>query len=337
MLLLGLVVTVNSWAGRTDVLPEGVFGINLQLGHMDRLSYRYSESGLYEHLDRKNSFVVDAQMLSLLDDDAKRLITALDALSPHRLGSQLSLGLLSIRARPEVSYWAPALAYGLNKNWTLGIGLPILKYVNHIQVTRSENNIAQVQQQVGGLSAEIDAGLQQLAAVDLRDELKVALSEKGYEPLDGKNDQFLGDIRLMSLWQFSQSARSQWQLRSTLELPTGPDPNPDDLTDLGAFGNLAFEQKIIRDDNLGTRDFSLSTEVAAKVFAPKAMIKRVPKDESDVLPAAHSKEEVVRDVAINMSLGTWMASRLSHWLSGYVGVEYDWKGADKYTGSKDSL
>lgn len=325
-----------SSAGRTELLPKGVWGLNLQYGSFDRLAYRFNDQGIYQRLDTKNTFQIDAKQLAKLDPDAKRLIKALDALSPQGLGSNLSLGSLIVQARPEVSYWAPAVAYGIKDDWTMGFALPVIRYKSKIEVKRSSHNVEATRQAVAGLSPEIDDGLTQLANVDLVRAFRTTLEDKGYAPLENQEREFLGDVQIMSLWNFYGTKSTHFQYRAILELPTGPESDPDDLTDLGAFHNLSLENRGVVDKKFGwlSDKLTFSGEIAGKVYAPKSMVQRVPENEEDSLPGEETKESVTRQWAYGYSLGGWVSTEISQWLSAYFGSKHFWSDAERYTGKE---
>ncbi len=169
----------------TETLPTNIYSPAFRYGQISGLDEHYSESGTLQKLKDLKSIEFDAETLSQFNSKANELISTLNKFGVYKAGDLFNLGTLEIDTKPEIKYFAAILAKGLSESWTIGVGLPVIKYSNQIQLTQKFSNM-DYYNQFRGLSPELDQALD----TDLTVETQTALSNKGYKPLESTEKQF---------------------------------------------------------------------------------------------------------------------------------------------------
>ncbi len=313
----------------TNVLPEGINSPSFRFGMIDGIGQKYTENGTLMNLGDYKSVIFDAPHLAKFNQDAKRLIDALNAFGGHNLGDNFNLGVLRIKTDPKVKYFAPVFARGLTGKWTLGLGLPVVTYENNISLSQQFSNIDYYRQQFQGLSPELDAALN----TNLATATHQTLQQKGYKPLQNRSETFLGDVQVASVYKFFETPSQALIYQAQLSLPTGPAYDADDLAALNIFGRtnvantLAFSQRL-------TTKFTLVPYLSYLLNIPDEVTARVPTNEDDTLPDASSKETVQRRIGDTTALGGNIFFEMNDsWTFG-AGYEHFWKSEDSFEGSR---
>ena len=143
----------------------------------------------------------------------------------------------------------------------------------------------------------------------------------------------MGDLELVSVWRFYNAGDRSAALRSTLTLPTGKAKDPDDLADIGVFGQTAVENLFLYNYLPWTR-LRLAGKAAYRYSVPDHVDARVPTSDGDLLPDQSSKENVARKLGDTITLGAAATWSLLSDFSVSGGYEYVTKGADSYSGSR---
>lgn len=316
-------------AASTDTLPKGINSPSLRIGYVQGIDQRFAgDNNLYNLGDYK-SVQFTAQNLANFNQRARELIAALNRFGSQELGSNINFGVLKVDSRPEVQYYAPVYARGLTDKWTLGLGIPVVNYKNRISLSQENSNLDYYRNQLTGLSPELDAALN----IDLVHETQATLTERGYRQIENRNETFIGDIQLASLYRLIGDNWNGLLYSATLSLPTGPKYNPDDLAALNIFGRTSIENKFLWSTML-SRSLEVVPYVAHQYNLPDKVTARVPKNEDDVLPDQSSKESVERRVGSSMTVGGDFNVHIDEQLSVGAGYSVMEKSRDQYSGSE---
>lgn len=321
----------------TETLPRNVNSPAFRYGMITGVDSKYNSSGSVETLSDINTIQFNSDQLKKISTEIETLVLVLNQTSgTHRLGDQLNMGTLRVETEPDVKYLVPIYARGITDNLSAGAALPVVFYKNKLGLVQSNSNADEVCDRLGPTSVdELKDACRKLRATKMTDEVRKELANKGYKPIQDRKETLLGDLQLVSFWRFLSldDARHTMVLRNTLVLPTGKPNDPDDLADLGAFGQTAVEAQVLYNYLLAPK-LRLATKAAYKLTLPDHVDARVPKNEDDVLPARESKENVGRNLGDTVTLGA--AATWNFWgdfgIAG--GYEYARKSSDKYSGAR---
>lgn len=325
-------VLLNAWhlkamAADVETLPRHIHMGQIKSGYIAGLDQVWASNGQLYNLGEARSVSFDGATLARVSPQAAQLVAALNQFGSRGLGDQIQMGTLNIETDPSVTYMAPVLAYGLTQHWTVGAGIPVVNYSNHLTLSASASNLSFYRDQLGGNTQLLDDALN----VNLVNETRKVIMEKGYRPLQSRDDTFLGDIQLAALHRLKDIGSWAAAHQMTLTLPTGPKDDPDDLMSINAFGRTVFDNTLVLARPLS----AVMTVVpygSLSVTLPDRVTKRVPKNEDDVLPDANSKQDVVRFISPSMTLGSDIRYRLSDIWNVSGGLEGTLKGSDHYSG-----
>jgi hypothetical protein len=325
-LLLG---ASSAWALlSTETLPANVDSPSFRYGNLDGIGERYTENGSLVKLGDYKSVNFDAQTLQKFNADARKLINALNRFGGTGLGDKLNLGVLRVETEPNVNYFAPVYARGVTSKWTLGAGVPFVKYKNKIKLSQQFSNIEYYRKQFSGLSAELDEALN----TDLGKATNDTLTQKGYKRLQSHDDSFVGDVQLVSVYKFFDDSRTALIYQAQVNLPTGPAYDCDDLAALNVFGRtnvnntLAYSYKFSK--------FTAVPYVSYIFNVPDQITERVPSNPDDTLPDAANKERIGRQIGNSQVAGGNLFYDWTDQLGFGTGYEFANKEADSFTGSR---
>lgn len=329
LVFLLLISGDHAWPISTETLPERISSPILRYGVISGLSGKFDSQGRLVNLGDSRSVSFDAATLSKVSPEARALVQALNKIGSQGLGDQINLGTLRIDTQPELRYWAPILAHGVLNTWTLALGVPIVTYKNKISLSHEKSNLDFYRAELSQLSDEFNEALN----INLVNEAQATLREKGYRPLENRDETFLGDMQFISLWRFYDGPSFRGALRSQLTLPTGPKPNSDDLMAPNVFHRSGVENKFILEKPLGL--IALKPYIGFAHFLTQNYEARVPKNEDDSLPDASQKEVVRKNFGLTTLLGGEVEYAWSDSLSFWTGVERSAKASDSYGGSRN--
>lgn len=319
------------------VLPEGIRTAVIRFGNYDGLNEYYTEEGSLRYLSDKNSFELSVSELARIDARVNDLKEILNEFGHSDLGDQLHLGQISVDADPSVRYFAAAGAIGITKKWTLGLAVPVIFYENTIAIQQSGSNLDAIQAQISGVNEELDNGFREIRAAlesDIRVGVNSFLTSRGYDSLSNRSEEFIGDLQLFSMYQLGASPELQHSMQFFLGLPTGPKPDPDDLTDLENFGRYTLKVGWV-----GKRPFWNKSDLlfsASFSWVPEDnMVKRVPVNENDALPDENQKYALSADIGDVLNAGVAISRAWSQEIYFAGGYSYEYKMADSYSGAPD--
>lgn len=314
-----------------DILPPKINSPQIRMGVVSGIGQKYTSSGDLVTLSDYNSIEFDSRTLVKIEPQVQQLVNVLNQYGHQELGSALHLGVLHLETQPEVNYVAPLHAYGINDRLTVAVGVPIVKYNNRITLSQTGSNLNDIRTQAGGVQ-ELDAAFDRLD-VSLVQTVQEELAKKGYKPLQSRSESIVGDVQLAALYLLKKTERHAFTLKSILSLPTGPGDDPDDLADLGIFGQTAVDETLVYNFKPHHR-WMFAAKAGYRYMLDDKAVKRVPKDESDSLPSADSKENVNRKTGDTTQFNASANfAFLKNW-SAAAGYEIAFKQADRYSGGE---
>lgn len=327
--ILGLIAFGASQVRATGIetLPAGVRMTQTRMGVISGLDQTWQSNGKLYELGDVKSISFDAATLARVEPRAQQLIDSLNYFGRQDLGSKINLGTLNVDTKPQLQYFAPVFAYGINERWTLGVGFPVIRYSNRVSLSQSQSNLDVYRQLFTGISPRLDEALN----TNLAQRAHEIIAAKGYRPIESRNEQFIGDTEVGLLHKLSDLGSWRFLHQLTFRLPTGPKDDPDDLLAVNAFGRRAIENTLVAGKSLGSRLMLLPYTTVA-IALPDKVTKRVPTNEDDNLPDAETKQDVTRQIAPSFSLGTELRWDFADAWSTAGSVEGSIKGQDTYSG-----
>lgn len=327
--VFGTATTV--FAGALETLPEGINNVSFRSANIEGIGQRYTEDGTLMTLGDYRSVHFTSQNLSRLNAKAQKLIQALDRFGTQEAGTNINFGVFKVETTPQVSFSAPVYARGITKNWTVGVAIPVVNYKNQISFVNSGSNLDMYRAQLTGINSELDEALN----TDLIQEARNTFRERGYRELDSRNETFLADIQVASLYNFYQTADVTAQYQMMVTLPTGPVYNTDDLAALNAFGRTAVDNRVSVSYILPQmKKLEVVPFASVMVTMPDRVVVRVPKDEYDAIPDQTTKERLDRQVGLSMSLGGDLFYSYSDAITFSTGYAMAVKAKDEYAGTE---
>jgi hypothetical protein len=325
-------VAVNSGLALTSttVLPAGINSPSFRFGTIQGVDQKYTEDGTLMKLGDYKSVSFDAAQLSKFNPDAKKLIDALNHFGAQNLGDSFNLGVLKVDTSPQVNYFAPVFARGINAQWTLGVGVPIVNYKNKITFTQQFSNIDYYRQQFSGISPELDAALN----TNLGEATNQTLIGKGYKPLGNRDETFVADIQLVSIYRFFEDPNQALTFQAQLALPTGPKYDTNDLAAVNIFGRTNVTNTLAYSRRLSSR-WSAVPYVSYLLNIQDSVDMRVPENENDTLPDSSTQENVQRKIGNTSTVGGNLIYEYTDALSFGGGYEISDKDQDVYRGGRN--
>jgi hypothetical protein len=334
-LLLTLLSLPAQAMDSTDLLPAGVNSPAFRYGIVSGVDSKYTNDGSVASLNDINTIEFNSEQLVKISPEITTLVNILNQFSQQQLGSQISLGTLRIETVPEVRYKVPIYARGITDDITIGIALPIVSYKNKLSLNQSASNAKAICAQFQGIQLpEIEDACRQLD-IKITDAVRDELAKKGYKPIKDRDETILTDLQLVGFWKMhdNKNSKTSAYLRTTLNLPTGPANDPDDLADLGASGNTSAEEQLML-NYLPFKWLRIAANASYKWSVPDKAEMRVPGSPGDFLPGPESKEKVSRDVGDTVSTGIALTGYIGDLFSVAGGYQVSRKFADKYDGTR---
>lgn len=303
----------------------------MRFGVISGLDESYTSNGELMSVSDLRSVEFNARTLTQIDSQVTQLISVLNQFGHQNFGNDLHLGYLRIETEPEVQYLAPIFARGMTDQWTLGFGIPIVRYSNRISLRHFGSNVEQLQQAYSGAHPQIDQAFQQLN-VDVGQSLQSELRRKGYKPIEDRDENLMGDLQLVSLYRLPTRMSVKPLAKTIFNLPTGAKNDPDDLIDLGTFGQPAIEQQFIS-SYAPLSWANITGKLGYRWNLPDTIEKRVPVNDADLLPDQTRKENLKRDTGDVKTVGIITNLFWNKWNLG-TGYEYNQKNEDSFEGDR---
>lgn len=317
----------------TETLPRNVNSPQFRYGIMDGADKKFDATGsLITQVDA-NSMNFGHREIIALDPQAIQMLAALNQANPSlRMGDRINLGTLKIDARPDVRYMAPVFARGITKKLTLAVAIPIINYTNNVEMTEYGSNVKEIHAQagtsLGPRGEEAFAVLEAGVVAGVTNELR----KGGYKPLVSRQESLVGDLQIHGLYKLYNNKRLSALSKTIVSLPTGKQDDPDDLMDLGTYGELAIEQGLVGNLKLANR-LTLAAKASYKLVAPLNSEVRVPRSTGDALPGLDRKENLLRDGGDTTTVGGAATIEINDEISVGSGIDLSHKQKDQLYGS----
>ncbi|MEQ1877281.1 MAG: hypothetical protein ABL958_11580 [Bdellovibrionia bacterium] len=310
------------------MLPKSVNHPSIRFGVITGFGDKYHSNGLLSSVGENYTRTFDSATLTAAFPEARALVASLNQFGSLRLGDQLNLGTLNIEAEPKVRYEAGVFARGISKNFTLAGVFPVVHYEVNAQVNQTGGNVREI---LASLPADLRAQVSNLP-LDLVAGFHSRMATGGYSSFGTRSETFFGDAQLLGFYRYHESAYWSGVVKTTLTLPTGPKDNPDDLLDLPFFGQTSVGVHFLQDLH-PWKNLVLGAYAGHTVKVPDRIVRRVPRDEADIIPDSTRKEELVRDLGDVTTGGVNSRYLLGESFEVGLGLEFGFKAADHYSGS----
>lgn len=338
-LLLVLVCLRGNAGSNNAVLPQGIWHPSIRYGVMSELANHYDDNGSLQSVGRLN-MAFDGPSIAKNVPSFSKLQKLLDDTFPNsNYSKQLFVGALEFEADAAVQYTAPVLAYGLTKRLTVAAGVPIVNLKAQVYTYQTgTNNSRAVRNQISAngmpsISAELDRGFTELEHADLIKAYETALESKGYKVPGSVDKTVVGDAQLAAVYQYWEDKRWTLSEQTTLNLPTGPEDDPDDF--IGFRGlHQTYLKFDFKQDYRMTRNWNVGSLIGYTWKISDTVEKRVPKDEEDILPDADRKERVSRNLGDIFTIGGSTNFWFTKYLNLGTGYDYNYESADVYSGTR---
>jgi len=338
---LSLTFSANCHAvDKAQVLPKRVNYASVRFGVMDKLGEVYGASGGIGL--RGDAFSQSFDMNKIrkfatpeIKTELDRLTKTLNTFGNSEIANQLNLGTLQFDVDPTVRYTAPIYARGITERFTLGLALPVINYKAQINVAQVGSNVPQIKRELQAVTAnseELARGLNRLDE-SLVTTFNQIVQDRGYKPIRSREESFLGDIQMVGLYHLVKQSRENAVLKVGLVLPTGPEDDPDDLTDLNNQHQFAVGAGVINDYSFISR-WTIGSGVYFLSRIPDRSTRRVPESEEDSLPKANRKERLDRDLGDSLSANANIRYQFNDYFEATAGFETGTKSPDQYSGQK---
>lgn len=323
--------SLQSFAISTSTLPENIYSPALRYGHIEGLDQRFTETGSLVKLTDYRSIEFDAKTLAKFNTQAQQLIATLNRFGAFGIGDSLNLGVLEIQTQPTIEYTAPVLARGITSRWTVALGVPVIHYQNNVKLSQSFSNINYYRNQFSGLSNELDQALN----TNIGESTQQVLAAKGYRRLENRNEKFLGDLQLVSLYKLYEDENLSVMHQATLSLPTGPQYDPNDLLALNTFHKTSLENIFSLSKKIGSI-WKVTPYTSFRYNLPEKIDARVPLNEDDVIPDQSSIENVEKQEGLSLEVGLQNSVDLTDSFQVTLDYKLGVKAEDRYNGSRSS-
>lgn len=251
---------------------------------------RFGPNGELEPLGKKlNKAVLWSDVLEALATSEERA-SAEGILEKYGLtetpGPGETLGTVNLRAMVTV----PSLAWGITDRFLLALAVPV--YNLDLSVAKGFRANDAGNQFISGIEESSSPAKAEESANRLNAAIDQKLSRLGYNSLESKTIQGVGDIRLVGKILAYQEGPHAIALRPSITLPTGTVASEDSALELGTGdGQTDLSMRAIYDfEALHWLRFNAFTDYTFQT--PQTLTRRIPKSKSDSLSA--DKENVYR-------------------------------------------
>lgn len=325
-------------ADTAEVLPKGVFNVEVQYYHYFDINKRYDPDGDSEDL------AVDFNR-----NLTSEVFPALAPLNPF-VGGTASVGTSDVDFTLKYRWSEFKVNYGITDKFSVGILIPYFYSKNKVsaRLDPSTANVGKnpvygtpmdplksplIPLALGGVPLTTD-DVQNLLGkgLDVNNDGVVDIPGYGYKKVKTWSDSGFSDIEVKGRYQFFKN--EAWRLAFTggVRLPTGDVDDPDNLQDV-AFGDgttdLLFR---LHTDYIGLKNFLLDVTLRYDVQLPDKQKLRVPDDVSR--PITLNKETVDRNLGDIFEFEIFGNYAFSKRFSGGLKYRYTKKQEDNVDGDK---
>lgn len=272
-----------------QVLPAGVGNPRFYQFFMATES-RFSGSGQAEPLGKGLNKAVSWSEILRLQKSAVERGALLSTLREAGVDQNGSPGSTTGQVNSALNVKVPALGFGITERWTVAVAVPILTYSISVDTGFVKTGDGQLfVNQLSNLNPEkgVSAAARMNSAIDEK------LNSLGYQKIQSKELTHVGDVQLISKYQFFRGEGQTATLRSNLIVPTGRAANPDAVLDTPTGGErFQFGSSLILEQTL---PLSLTwTSLLGGVWQlPYSLERRIPVFIND--PLSPDKEQLTKN------------------------------------------
>ncbi len=309
------------------VLPPGVRNPRFMNVFMS-IDSRFNGGGGREPLGTPlNKTVSWGEVMNVQDNEIDKVFIR-STLDDTHLNSDGSPGSTTGQVNSYFNIKVPVLAVGVTNRLTVGFALPIIYASISADSGFSKSDDGQVfMNKVCNLSVEKC----NTAAKKMNNAVNEKLARNGYRSIHSKTVSNVGDLQVVSKYMVHEDSMSRIAVKSTLVLPTGVKPNPDDVLDIPTGdGRFSVGAAVVYDRTF-LKDFTWNTYGGVLGLMPNRMDKRVPVATDD--PISSDKESLVRKMGGLVSVGTSLIRQFSP--TGFVagaGYSFQFQTKARYSG-----
>lgn len=285
-----------AWAGDAEVVPKGVFKIDVESKFYFPATQRFNPDGELEDI----AIDFNTSLGSNIFPGLRQLEAAFGLPAGFA-----TIGNSIVAFQLEFVDLLMSLQYGVTDRFTIGVLVPYYWQTSKVSA-RLDTSRATVGKNVplNALLPLSIPGTQPLTAEDVQDLLgkgldingdgTVDLPGFGFKRFETWSDNGIGDLEAGFRYQYLKTTHWRLALTSGVRFPTGQVDDPDNLVDtalgMGAYA-LPFRANA---DYTGITNVVLHTTLSYDLYLPDRQTKRVPDDVNQ--PITRNREEVKRDL-----------------------------------------
>lgn len=327
-----------------QLLPKGVRALMYRQGMISEIGNRYASNYQLASIQYRTSRRIDSSMIQEINPEFKELVEIMNQEFPgYNLGDKVYLGDLIIEGEPEIDFQAPIFAIGVTDRYTLGLAIPILRFRANIRArVEGQNNIAQIKaampsqhQNYRGeqksFSERLDDAYRQLEeSANLGAKVEQLCAQKSLRCLGSFEQNAIGDVQLIHRYLIHQDPSWALMFRSHMNLPTGPEDDPDNLVDLPIFHRSFFDNMLVSQYRLG--QWRMHNSLGYVFQVPDQIRRRVPRSAADLLPDQDRTERLSRKIGDTFKYQFNAFYQWNEDFSVAAGLQKEWKASDRLRG-----
>lgn len=327
------------------LLPKGVRALMYRQGVISEIGNKYSSNYQLGSIQYRMSRRVDAKMIQQINTEFVELVKIMNNEFPdYNLGDKVYLGDLILDGSPSIDFKAPIIAYGVTNSYTFAVAVPIVDFQARITARHEgQHNIDQIKAAMPSdyssyrgdsysFSSRLEDAYRQLQdSANLTAKIADLCAEKNLKCLGEEKQSSIGDIQLVNRFLIHEDPKWAFMYRAHINLPTGPEDDPNNLLDLPVFHRTFIDHAIVSRYSLG--DFKFHNALAYLMQIPDRVNKRVPESENDILPDEDRTENLQRKIGDSLKYEFNAFYQISPDLNLGTGFTKEWKSKDSYRGS----
>lgn len=325
--------------GNPGVLPVGRHQVTFRFGQVSEIQDKFNSQGTLQGPGRMSKRMDNAFLMK--QDRFRNFAKLLDEqLLPNRnLSKEVDPGVVEFKGDASVDYFAPQIARGITRNWSIGVAIPFVRYRSDIIAENAGVNkargvlkgvadpakISELNKDMGRDAQMLSEGPKALVTNELR--------VNNFKALGERDEQFVGDIVLGSSLKLYDTKAVDFYLLHQLTVPTGPKDDPNDMIDLNIFGKTELKTTLFTNFDF-YRWLELGAGISYTWGIPDDFEKRVPRFEDDYIPPESARETVRKDPGDAVGAQLYSLVKFSDYYHAGAGYEINRKQSDKYSGSR---
>lgn len=352
-LLMGMVLTAITilWNSHgialedISLLPKGVRAFMYRQGQISEIGNKYSSNYQLGSIQYRISQRVDAKLIKELNPEFNELVQVMNEEFPgYQLGDKIYLGDLIVEGSPKVNYSAPIIAYGFTDRYMMALAIPMVKFNVNIRARQegshnieairrsmpSDYNDYRGQGQVFSDRLEDAYGQLRDSAV-LTQKIQEICREKSLRCLGEYKQDIIGDIQWIHRYLLHKGDNWSFMYRAHINLPTGPQDDPDNLIDLPLFHKSFVDSAIVSQYRIGNWKFHNS--LGYVFHKTDSVDKRVPSSVNDILPGPERTESLDRKLGDIFKYEFNFSYEHKEKYNFALGMQKEWKSRDSYSGN----